>query len=209
MTLPITAQELRPALATWEAPASFTHPTSGQFSHGATRSTSSGDYRYEGLAFGGVVFGALGAWIGSRLGVACPTVPGARCDTDGLGNALLVGLTGAAMGGGLGYLVGRFSPKRPPLRLPATDSLLTSSQDGRKRTGYHHWEGLAIGSGGGALLMGLLYAAAHTSCSDCGEGESYFLEAELLSASVGGVLGFLVGLGIPKYESVEERKLPE
>jgi len=31
------------------------------------------DYRYEGLAFGGIVFGAAGAWLGWNLG--CPVRP--------------------------------------------------------------------------------------------------------------------------------------
>jgi hypothetical protein len=70
------------------------------------------DYRHEGLAVGGLALGALGAWIGSRLTLACPTEPGVRCDTDRLGDAVALGLVGMAVGGGVGYLVGRLSPKR-------------------------------------------------------------------------------------------------
>jgi hypothetical protein len=70
-----------------------------------------GDYRYEGLAFGGVVFGALGVWVGSRVSGACALEPGIPCPSTDTENAIALGLAGAAIGGGLGYLVGRFSPQ--------------------------------------------------------------------------------------------------
>jgi len=47
------------------------------------------DYRYEGLLIGGLALGADGE----------------------LGRAVAVGLVGAAVGGGLGYLIGRLSGK--------------------------------------------------------------------------------------------------
>jgi hypothetical protein len=72
------------------------------------------DYRYEGLALGGIAFGALGAWVGSQITEACPTEPGIDCGPDRLGNALAVGIAAAAVGGGLGYLVGRLSSKPDP-----------------------------------------------------------------------------------------------
>ncbi len=72
------------------------------------------DHRYEGLLVGGIVLGAVGAWVGSRITLACPTEPGADCGTDRLGNAVALGLVGAAVGGGLGYIVGRFSAKADP-----------------------------------------------------------------------------------------------
>ena len=72
------------------------------------------DYRYEGLALGGVAFGALGAWVGSQTTAACPTQPGVDCRPDRLGNALAVGLIGAGVGGGLGYVIGRLSSKPDP-----------------------------------------------------------------------------------------------
>lgn len=71
------------------------------------------DYRYEGLFLGGLTLGAAGAWIGSQITEACPTEPGIECGSDRLGTALAVGLVGAAVGGGLGYLVGRLSAKPP------------------------------------------------------------------------------------------------
>ena len=72
------------------------------------------DYRYEGLALGGFVVGALGAWVGSQITEACPTEPGVDCSPDRLGNALVAGLAGAVAGSGLGYLVGRLSSKPDP-----------------------------------------------------------------------------------------------
>jgi hypothetical protein len=72
------------------------------------------DYRYEGLLVGGVAFGAVGAWLGSRITEACPTEPGVDCRPDRLGNAVALGLVGAALGGGVGYLVGRLSSKSSP-----------------------------------------------------------------------------------------------
>jgi hypothetical protein len=72
------------------------------------------DYRYEGLVVGGLALGALGAWVGSQLRDPCPTEPGVGCDSDSVGNAVTLGLVGAAIGGGLGYLVGRLSSKAEP-----------------------------------------------------------------------------------------------
>ena len=71
------------------------------------------DYRYEGLLIGGLALGAAGAWIGSQIRDACPTEPGVECDSDRLGTAVALGLVGAAVGGGVGYLVGRLSAKPP------------------------------------------------------------------------------------------------
>jgi hypothetical protein len=72
------------------------------------------DYRYEGLLIGGVPFGTFGFILGHGLTRDCPTVPGADCRSGGLGDAVTLGLLGAAVGGGLGYLIGRLSPKPPP-----------------------------------------------------------------------------------------------
>ena len=69
------------------------------------------DYRYEGLALGGIAFGALGAYVGSQITAACPTLPSADCGPDRLGNAVTVGIASAAVGGALGYVIGRLSSK--------------------------------------------------------------------------------------------------
>jgi hypothetical protein len=73
------------------------------------------DYRYEGLVVGGLALGAFGAWVGSHLTAGCPTEPGVGCVSDKVGNAVTLGLIGAAIGGGLGYLVGRLSSKAEPV----------------------------------------------------------------------------------------------
>ena len=69
------------------------------------------DYRYEGLLVGGLALGAAGAWIGSQIKPACPLEPSNECDGGSLGDAVAVGLVGAAVGGGFGYLIGRLSGK--------------------------------------------------------------------------------------------------
>jgi len=109
-TLP--AQQNPQDFESWNAPAAVLPAGPGA---AALRMTSvqvpRRDYRYEGLALGGIVFGALGAYVGSQVAEACPTVPGADCGPDRLGNAVAVGIAAAAVGGGLGYLIGRLSSK--------------------------------------------------------------------------------------------------
>jgi hypothetical protein len=93
------------------------------------------DYRYEGLLVGGVAFGAVGAWLGSRITEACPTEPGVDCSPDRLGNAVALGLVGAAVGGGLGYLVGRLSSKPSP---GVAASRIQGNLARRPSTARHH-----------------------------------------------------------------------
>jgi len=67
-----------------------------------------GDYRLEGTVAGGLLLGALGFWIGTQ---ACdnqrqPAGSGATSCS-----AVPVGLVGAALGSGVGYLLGRLTPK--------------------------------------------------------------------------------------------------
>ena len=158
------------------------------------------DYRYEGLAFGGMVFGAAGAWVGWNVAHACPTVPGARCEPDRLGNAVAVGLVGAAVGGGLGYLVGRLSSKPYPLQSLTTesgrislvpDSMPLTPDSTRRLVGYQHWKGAATGATSGALLGALLGLRAGSDVA----------KASLVTAGLGGAFGFLIGLASPKYAS--------
>jgi hypothetical protein len=176
------------------------------------------DYRYEGLVFGSVALGALGAWVGSQIRMACPTVPGARCDRDAVGNGVALGLLGAAAGGGLGYLVGRISPKpfardSVPLIRPSP-ALTTVSDSVRRRVGYQHWRGTGIGLGTGGVVGALTGAilGAVTVCDDCPEQHSPgwgALRVGLLGAGAGGVVGFLVGLSSPKYVWVPQSSLPQ
>ncbi len=208
VAIPLAAQRVEPGFQRWEPPATRLANEdawgTADAEPGARR-----DYRYEGLTFGGIVFGALGAWVGSRLSEACPTVPGAECNTDRLGNAVALGLVGAAAGGGLGYLVGRFSPKVAAVTPLAADSLRPSliPDSTRRKVGYRHWKGAAIGSGAGAVLGALLALTASGNCSDCNVTEADYLKATLVSAGVGGVFGFLVGVASPKYESAEQAAL--
>jgi hypothetical protein len=113
-----------------QQPATFARWTphaAGEFERGSApdieRVAAAGDsrdYRYEGLVVGGLAIGAFGAWVGSQITLACPIESGSECGTDKLGTAVALGLVGAAIGGGLGYLVGRLSPKSEPV-LPGTD----------------------------------------------------------------------------------------
>jgi hypothetical protein len=201
-TTSLAAQRAEPGFYRWELT-----PTVPRRD---TLPLAQGDYRYEGLVFGGLVFGALGAWLGSRDYASCPTVPGGGCsgNTDKLVGAVALGALGAAAGGGLGYLVGRFSPKKPrPDTLASRQPRLGEVPDSiRIRTGYQHWRGagigLAIGTGVGALTGAFL--SSFDWCSDCEEpsiGEGAVMVG-LLGASVGGVVGFLAGLSSPKYITV-------
>jgi hypothetical protein len=101
--------------ARWDPPAAG-EPKWGSASRFRGAPTAGGrDYRYEGLVVGGLALGAVGAWVGSQLRDACPTEPGIECDSDSVGNAVTLGLVGAAIGGGLGYLVGRLSSNAEPV----------------------------------------------------------------------------------------------
>jgi hypothetical protein len=216
LAVPLGAQRAEPHLVQWEAPTfELAHPPlPGAVSDSVI--PSRGDYRYEGLVFGGVVFGALGAWLGSRNFASCPLEPGVPCsgNRDRLGNGIVAGLVGAAVGGGLGYLVGRFSPKRPrppliPPSQPSTD-LVGIPDSVRQRAGYQHWRGAGIGTVAGGVVGALAGAVlVNGSCSDCGEqwsrGRGAFVLG-LLGAGTGGMAGFLAGLSSPKYEWVPRER---
>ncbi len=201
----LPAQQHAAPFIRWEPALTSSEPTTSRRT-AQGKSEGLGDYRYEGLAFGGVVFGALGVWVGSRVSGGCALEPGIPCPSAETENAIALGLVGAALGGGLGYLVGRLSPKRPPrigAELPSLD-LVTVPDSMRKRTGYQHWRGaalgLAIGGAAGALTGAIVGGAGQ--CSDCsrpptaGNGA---LGLGLVGAGAGGVLGFLAGLTSPKY----------
>jgi hypothetical protein len=111
LVAPLQAQENPRGFETWEV---WVAPPSAPSTAVTSVHLSRRDYRYEGMALGGIAFGALGAWVGSQITEACPTEPGVDCSPDRLGNGLAVGLASAAVGGGLGYLVGRLSSKREP-----------------------------------------------------------------------------------------------
>jgi hypothetical protein len=192
----LSGQQIQPTFTRWQA---------------ETLSVSSArlhqdDYRYEGLIFGGVALGALGAWVGSQLSAACPLGSGSRCGTDRVGNAVMLGLSGAAIGGGLGYLVGRLSPKRPspPIIFRAPSQNPAGIPDSvRLRIGYQHWRGAAIGTGVGAVLGGVLALVAGSGCADCTITTGDRAQAALVVTGAGGVVGFLAGLSSPRYVWVQ------
>ncbi len=74
-----------------------------------------GDYRVEGTVIGGLLMGALGAWVGSESCHNQPTPVAPSSGTACTGTTLTVGFVGAVLGGGLGYLLGRVTPKYGPV----------------------------------------------------------------------------------------------
>lgn len=71
----------------------------------------------------------------------------------------------------------------------------------RKKVGYQHWKGGAIGATVGGLA-GLLLSQLSGQCSDCTSSDSDVLEITAIGAGLGGAFGFLVGAASPKYEWV-------
>jgi len=69
----------------------------------------------------------------------------------------------------------------------------------RRKVGYQHWKGGAIGGSVGALAGLLLAELAPTECADCTSTHSEALRATLIGAGLGGAFGFLVGAASPKY----------
>jgi hypothetical protein len=204
----LSAQQRTAPFIRWESSATAPEPAKS-WQTAEQKSDGLGDYRYEGLAIGGLALGALGVWVGSQISGACALEPGVPCPSNETEQAIGLGLVGAAIGGGIGYLVGRFSPKRPPPlvdgpELPSLE-LMTVPDSVRKRTGYQHWRGGALGLAVGGALGALTGAAAGDRCSDCGRttAGSRALTVGLLGAGAGGVLGFLVGLASPKYVWVQ------
>jgi hypothetical protein len=196
----LPAQQRGEAFIEWEPADTWLDADTSGMSESATASL--GDYRYEGLAFGGVVFGALGAWAGSRISAGCLMEPGVPCPSNKAENAVALGLVGAVLGGGLGYLVGRFSPKKPPRIEPVIPmaDMVGVPDSVRTRIGYQHWKGGAIGLAAGAALGALTAARLGDGCNDCLEsGGSGVLTLSLAGAGAGSVLGFLIGLATPKY----------
>lgn len=209
----LSAQQIPPSFARWHpgtlAAGESTQNTALQA--GAARFHQD-DYRYEGLIFGGVALGVLGAWVGSQISAGCPLEAGNDCGTNEVGNAVALGLAGAALGGGLGYLVGRLSPKRPPPvivpQVPAPGSLEIPDSV-RLRAGSQHWRGAAIGAGIGAVLGGILALIADAGCSDCTTTTGDRVKAALVVTGGAGLAGFLVGLASPKYEWVHRGNAEE
>jgi hypothetical protein len=202
----LSAQQLPPSFARW-------HPgalVAGESTLDSAQQAGAGrlhqdDYRYEGLIFGGVALGTLGAWAGSQISGGCPLTSGNDCGTDRVGQAIALGLAGAAIGGGLGYLVGRASPKRPPPVIIPQELFAASVEipdSVRLRVGHQHWRGAAIGTAIGAVLGGIVAIGAGAGCSDCATTTEDRVKAALVVTGGAGVVGFLAGLATPRYEWV-------
>lgn len=71
----------------------------------------------------------------------------------------------------------------------------------RKKVGYQHWRGAAIGVAAGAVGALLLAAIVPSRCADCGLEPNNF-KVGLVGAGLGGAFGFLVGAASPKYSWV-------
>lgn len=84
----------------------------------------------------------------------------------------------------------------------ARATLATLPDSVRRKVGYHHWTGAAVGGGVGALGGLLLGLAAHDRCSDCSADDPELGTVILAGAGLGGAFGFLVGLAAPKYRWV-------
>lgn len=69
----------------------------------------------------------------------------------------------------------------------------------RRKVGYQHWKGAAIGAGVGAVLGSALAFGLASHCSDCTVTTGDRAQAALVVTGAGGVFGFLVGLASPKY----------
>jgi hypothetical protein len=69
----------------------------------------------------------------------------------------------------------------------------------RRKVGYRHWRGAAIGGGIGAVLGTVLAFGVAGECADCTVTTWDRAEAALLVTGASSVVGFLVGLASPKY----------
>ena len=104
MTLvsPLRAQRLAPIPSPWTPLPVLLRPP--------TQATSVGDYRAAGTAIGSLLLGALGAYVGYQ---SCHNQPtplgsgGASCTKA----TVTLGVVGAVVGGGVGFLVGRGTPR--------------------------------------------------------------------------------------------------
>jgi hypothetical protein len=74
----------------------------------------------------------------------------------------------------------------------------------RRKAGYQHWRGAAIGAGLGGVAGLLLGLAAHGSCADCDTSQPNVAAVGLVGAGLGGAFGLLVGLASPRYAWVRD-----
>ena len=86
-----------------------------------------------------------------------------------------------------------------PAVAPAGLSGATLPDSVRRKVGYQHWKGAAIGGGVGAVLGTVLAFGLAGECADCTLTTWDRTQAALLVTGASGVFGFLVGLASPKY----------
>jgi hypothetical protein len=203
---PLLGQHARVPFEQWEASSGLVAPAVPRTgAEPAPEVVRQRDHRYEGLLVGGLVLGVAGAWAGSQISGGCALSPPDSCYNDRVGSAVALGLLGAAVGGGLGYLVGRLSPK-----VPARDSMWPGQRLGsagvpdsvKQRVGYQHWRGGGLGLVIGAAVGVASGAILDGRCDDCSRQGSGALTGGLVGAGVGGLLGFFAGLASPRYQAV-------
>ena len=72
----------------------------------------------------------------------------------------------------------------------------------RRKVGYQHWKGAAIGGALGGVGGVVLALLARGACYDCSSDNSDVLEVGVIGAGLGGAFGFLVGAASPQYRWV-------
>ena len=108
---PVHAQRAVPVhFASWEPATGTSVVFPGPFTADTAR-VRSGDHRIEGTVIGGVLLGAVGAWLGHEIcqGGAQPAAGGG--DSSCSGATIGSGLIGAIIGGTIGYFIGKSTPK--------------------------------------------------------------------------------------------------
>jgi hypothetical protein len=150
------------------------------------------------------LLGSLGAGLGSAVLLAGPETM--------IGHPMRVALVVAGIVAGLAAcaplaaqqaqrlnLLGPSASLSPPRRVAPLASVADSI---RRKTGYQHWKGAAIGGIAGALGGLGLALAAHDQCADCSSDTAPIGKVTLIGAGLGSALGFLVGLASPRYRWV-------
>ena len=94
-----------------------------------------------------------------------------------------------------------FSSWTPPALAVTSErnAALTVPDSVRRKVGYQHWKGAAIGGGVGAVLGSVLAFGLAGKCADCIDTTWDRAQAALVVTGASSALGFLVGLASPRY----------